>query len=196
LSIGTDDQTGTADPDPSADPSDPPSDPPAVGQIADGQPQASQIKDGQVQAPTVTQIHDGQPQAPPSVSQISDGQPQAPAVSQISDGQPQATKVKRQAAACVSGFLTLTLNNGTLLDQDGRFAYIAGGNNQFQFDNPVQAGGYGQYSFSLCDNGTIAWNGSTDWWKCDSGAGFYNLYNAEISPDACQPCKFLALACT
>ena len=65
----------------------------------------SQISDGQPQAPTgslaVSQISDGQPQAPTStaapVTTISDGQPQAPptttasAVSQISDGQPQAT---------------------------------------------------------------------------------------------------------
>ena len=166
-----------------------------VSQISDGQLQASQIADGQVQAPTVTQISDGQPQvAHPFVSQIHDGQPQAPVVSQISDDQPQAIKTKQQAA-CVSGFLILTLNNGTMLDQDGRFAYIAGGNNQFQFDNPVQSGGYGENDFSICDDRKIAFRGSTDWWKCDSGAGFFNLYNAEISPDACQPCKFLALAC-
>jgi len=211
LSIGTVDQTGTTTED---DPSDPPASQiadgqPQVSQIGDGQPQAptavaTQISDGQVQAPgpQVSQISDGQPQAPgPQVSQISDGQPQAPGpqVSQISDGQPQTpSKVKRQAAppACVSGYLTLTLSNGSLFDQNGRYGYIAGGNNQFQFDLPVQAGGYGQYSFSLCDNGTIAFNGSTNWWKCDSGAGFFNLYDAEISPDACQPCKFLAIACT
>lgn len=197
LAIGTDDETGTAMTmtDGQAVNQIPDGQPQAVSQIADGQPQASQIKDGQVQAPAVTQISDGQPQAPPTVSQISDGQPQAPSVTQISDGQPQGSKTKRQAA-CASGYLTLTLSNGTLLDQGGRFGYIAGGNNQFQFDNPVQAGGYGQFDFSICANGTIAWNGSTDWWKCDSGAGYYNLYNAEISPDACQPCKFLALACT
>ena len=154
-----------------------------VAQIADGQPHATQIADGQVQAPpAVTQISDGQPQTPPTVTQIS-------------DGQPQATKTKGQAA-CVSGFLTLTLQNGTLKDQDGRFGYIARGNNQFQFDNPVQAGGYGENDFSVCSNGTIAFRNSTDWWKCDSGAGFYNLYNAEISPDACQACKFLILACS
>jgi hypothetical protein len=197
LSIGTDDETGTAMSmkDGQAVNQITDGQPQAVSQIADGQPQASQIKDGQVQAPAVTQISDGQPQAPPTVSQINDGQPQAPAVTQISDGQPQATKTKRQAA-CASGFLTLTLSNGSLIDQDGRYGYIAGGNNQFQFDNPVQARGIGQFDFSICSNGTIAWNGSTDWWKCDSGAGFFNLYNAEISPDACQPCKFLALACT
>ena len=166
----------------------------AVSQISDGQPQGVfQIADGQPQA---TQITDGQAQAPLTVSQIGDGQPQAPpTVTQISDGQPQANKTKRQTS-CASGFLILTLENGTLKDQDGRFGYIAGKNNQFQFDNPVQAGGYGENDFSVCANGTIAFRGSTDWWKCDSGAGFYNLYNAEISPDACQPCKFLVLACT
>src|SRR6266496_840452 len=147
----------------------------AVSQISDGQPQrVSHITDGQ---PKATQIADGQVQAPPTVSQISDGQPRAPTVTQISDGQPQVTKTKRQAA-CVSGYLSLTLENGSLKDQDGRFGYIAGGNNQFQFDNPVQAGGYGENDFSVCENGTIAFRGSTDWWKCDSGAGFYNLYNA------------------
>jgi Yeast PIR protein repeat len=129
------------------------------------------------------------------VSQISNGQPQAPVVSQISDGQPQASKTKR-LTTCVSGFLTLTLINGAMLDQDGRFAYITGGNNQFQFDNPVQAGGYGENDFSICDDGKIAFRGSTDWWKCDSGAGFFNPYDSEISPDACQPCKFLTIACT
>ncbi|KAF2872905.1 hypothetical protein BDV95DRAFT_605496 [Massariosphaeria phaeospora] len=86
---------------------------PAISQSPDGQPIAStalpeapitQISDGQPQAPTataapVTQISDGQPQAPTApgapVTQISDGQPQAPTapgapVTQISDGQPQA----------------------------------------------------------------------------------------------------------
>ena len=83
----------------------------AVSQISDGQPQATQIADGQVQAP-------------PAVSQISDGQPQAPpAVTQISGDQPQENKTKRQAA-CVSGYLTLTLENGTLKDQDGRLGYM------------------------------------------------------------------------
>jgi hypothetical protein len=220
LSIGTDSQTGTAttgkdgqasvsqiaDGQPQASQiADGQVQSPTVSQISDGQPQAqvSQIADGQVQAPTVSQISDGQPQAP-TVSQISDGQPQAPTVSQISDGQPQAaggsstgsTGTSSAPAACASGFLTLTLVNGTLKDQDGRFGYIAGGNNQFQFDNPVQAGGYGENDFSICSNGTIAFQGSTDWYKCDSGAGFYNLYNAEISPEACQPAKFLALACS
>ena len=57
----------------------------------------SQISDGQPQAPAtgnpVSQLSDGQPQATGNpVSQISDGQPQASGnpISQISDGQPQA----------------------------------------------------------------------------------------------------------
>jgi hypothetical protein len=61
-------------------------------------PVVTQISDGQIQAPTskvVTQISDGQIQAPTGkvVSQISDGQIQAPTgkvVTQISDGQIQA----------------------------------------------------------------------------------------------------------
>jgi len=77
----------------------------AASQISDGQVQAptavvSQIHDGQVQAPTgaVSQIHDGQVQAPTGVvSQINDGQVQVPTavstvkgVTQITDGQIQA----------------------------------------------------------------------------------------------------------
>jgi hypothetical protein len=77
--------------------------PTPICQIADGQPQATgcvtQISDGQVQAPTstaapVTQISDGQIQATTAVvTQISDGQIQATTavVTQISDGQIQAT---------------------------------------------------------------------------------------------------------
>ena len=152
-----------------------------VSTTSDGQ-RVSQIIDGQRQ-PQASQIPDGQVQAPSTVSQISDGQPQAP-VQTSSDGQPKVTK--SQQPVCVSDLLTLTLENGMLKDQ----ADQAGGNNQFQFDNPVQAGGYGRFDFSLCENGTVGFRGSTDWWKCDSGAGFYNLYNAEISPDACKPCKF------
>jgi beta-glucosidase len=68
--------------------------------VSGGAP-VSQISDGQPQAPTqgapVSQISDGQPQAPAQgapVTQLSDGQPQAPTsvpkVTQLSDGQPQA----------------------------------------------------------------------------------------------------------
>jgi hypothetical protein len=81
-----------------------------VGQQSDGQPTGTgiatitQISDGQPQAPTatvepITQLSDGQPQAPTAtvkpITQLSDGQPQAPTatvkpITQLSDGQPQA----------------------------------------------------------------------------------------------------------
>jgi len=67
-----------------------------VGQKSDGQPTGTAIA-------TITEISDGQPQAPTGIvapvpiTQISDGQPQAPTatvapvpITQISDGQPQA----------------------------------------------------------------------------------------------------------
>ena len=93
-----------------------------VAQISDGQIQGAtttlapvtEIIDGQPQAPTVvpvSQISDGQPQATKAtstaqaVSQISDGQPQAttaPAVSQISDGQPQATTATAKPVSQIS----------------------------------------------------------------------------------------------
>ena len=168
--------------------------PQGVTQISDGQPQAvSQIGDGQVQ---VTQIKDGQVQEP-SVTQIGDGQPQA-GVAQASDGQPQATGSSSSSSSsgtCASGFLTLTLKNNQLVDSEGRFGYIAS-NNQFQFDNPVQSGGFGQNAWTLCSNGTLADQGSTDFFRCDSGAGFFNLYNTNYNPGACSPIKLIIMPCT
>jgi len=97
-----------------------------VSPLPDGQPQVitttvpapvTQIPDGQIQAPTsvppVSQIPDGQIQVPPSappVSQIPDGQiqaptstaPAAPPVSQIPDGQIQALTSTAPAAPPVS----------------------------------------------------------------------------------------------
>ena len=82
---------------------------PIANQITDGQVQVqttlapvTELIDGQPQAPTVTsnpvaELADGQPQAPgaPSnpITQIADGQPQVPTatpVTAIGDGQPQA----------------------------------------------------------------------------------------------------------
>jgi hypothetical protein len=138
---------------------------------------------------------DGQPQLRPFITQLSDGQSRIPAIFQISDSQPESIeRSKRQLGPCLLQYLTLTLDYASLFDQDGRYGYIAGENHQFQFDNPVQDGGYGQFNFSICQ-GTIAFNGSTNWWKCDSGAGFYNLYDTEISIAACQMCQFIVIPC-
>jgi len=167
-----------------------------VSQITDGQVQVSQITDGQVQQqqPSVSQISDGQPQAGASVSQISDGQPQT-GVSQISDGQPQAGASTSSSGTCAAGFLTLTLTNGQLVDSDGRFGYIAS-NTQFQFDNPVQAGGFGQNAWTLCSNNSLANQGSTAFWRCDSGAGFFNLYDTNYNPGACEQIALVIEPCT
>jgi len=166
-----------------------------VTQISDGQPQTgvSQIGDGQVQ---VTQISDGQvQQQQPSVSQITDGQPQV-GVSQIGDGQPQSgSSTTTSTGTCASGFLTLTLSNGQLVDSDGRFGYIAS-NTQFQFDNPVQAGGFGQDAWTLCSNNSLANGGSTAFWRCDSGAGFFNLYDTNYNPGACEQVALVIEPCT
>jgi len=158
----------------------------------------SQIADGQVQAPTgVSQISDGQVQAPTGVSQIGDGQVQAATgVSQIGDGQAQAaTAASAVTAACPTGSLTLTLEKGQLKDSKGRFGYIAS-NSQFQFDNPVQAGGKGQDDWTLCSNSTLANQGSSNFWKCNSGAGFYNLYNTDYNPGACTLVNFIITSCS
>ena len=171
-----------------------------VSQIADGQPQAatsaapvSQIADGQPQAANtaapVSQIADGQPQAATTagaVSQIADGQVQASsAVSQIADGQVQASatgsssaanSASPQMVACKGdGVLSLTLDNGVLLDDQGRTGYIAS-NYQFQFDKPAQAGAIYTSGWSVCGNGSLALGGSTTFYQCLSG-NFYNLYD-------------------
>ena len=175
----------------------------------------SQIGDGQAQAPSstavaVSQISDGQPQAATTtaapVSQISDGQPQAStasAVSQISDAQPQAgtatggaaspasTRGSVQMVACASSnTLALTLNNGVLLDNKGRTGYIAS-NQQFQFDNPPQAGAIYTAGFSVCSNGSLALGGSSIFYQCLSGS-FFNLY-ATSQGGQCNPVTINAL---
>jgi len=166
--------------------------PQAVTQISDGQPQVqvSQISDGQPQV-QVSQISDGQPQV--QVTQISDGQPQV-GVTQIGDGQAQTSTTTAAAGTCANGFLTLTLQNGQLVDSNGRFGYIAS-NNQFQFDNPVQSGGFGQGTWTLCSNNSLAILGSTTFWRCDSGAGFFNLYNINYNPGACQVINLTIAPC-
>jgi hypothetical protein len=141
----------------------------------------------------ISQIHDGQTQVHPLITQLSDGQSHIPAIFQIGDAQLEST-TKRQLPSCLPGHLTVTLSYGSLLDEEGRYGYIAGGNNQFQFDIPVQSGGYGQFNFSVCGD-AIAFMGNSVWWKCDTGEGFSNLYDAEISFSACEACRFIVVPC-
>lgn len=88
---------------------------------------------------------------------------------------------KRQDTCGQTGILTLNLNNGNLMDTDGRTGYIASNNSQFQFDKPVQAGGVYAGEFSVCNNGSIALGPTTNFYQCTSGE-FLNLYYANTAP--------------
>ncbi|KAF3008866.1 hypothetical protein E8E13_011000 [Curvularia kusanoi] len=89
----------------------------------------------------------------------------------------------------LAGALTLTLQDGILKDQAGRQGYIAA-NDQFQFDQPIQAGALQTKGFALCSNNTLALTsgqrpfGATTFWQCLSG-DFYNLY-ADSQGMQCQ----------
>lgn len=90
----------------------------------------------------------------------------------------------------LAGALTLTLQNGILKDQAGRQGYIAA-NDQFQFDQPVQAGALQTDGFALCSNNSLALTkgartaGATTFFQCLSGT-FYNLY-ADTQGAQCVP---------
>jgi len=88
------------------------------------------------------------------------------------------------SARQLSGVLTLSLEDGDLLDQAGRTGYIAS-NYQFQFDSPVQAGARETTGFSLCSNMTLALDDSAIWYQCLSG-DFYNLYSQSLG-EQCVP---------
>lgn len=80
--------------------------------------------------------------------------------------------------------LTITLADGVLTDDEGRIGYIAS-NNQFQFDEPPQAGAIYTAGWSVCSNGTLALGSSAIFYQCLSG-DFYNLYD-ESTGDQCSP---------
>lgn len=102
---------------------------------------------------------------------------------------------KRQTSTCgQTGILTLTLNNGMLTDNLGRTGYIAGANQQFQFDKPVQAGGLYTSGFSVCGNGSIALGPTTTFYQCQSGS-FYNLYYENVA-DQCSPVNIDIIPCS
>jgi len=96
---------------------------------------------------------------------------------------------RRQASA-----LALTLTGGILKDSQGRIGYIAA-NNQFQFDNPIQAGSLVSSGWALCSNGSLSLGGSTVFFQCLSG-NFYNLYNKNIRPQDCLTINLQAVTGT
>lgn len=102
---------------------------------------------------------------------------------------------ERQTDSCgQTGILTLNLNNGNLMDNDGRTGYIASANAQFQFDKPVQAGGIYAGDFSVCQNGSIALGPTTTFYQCQSGS-FYNLYYT-ANAQQCSPVNIDIIPCS
>lgn len=101
---------------------------------------------------------------------------------------------QRESTCGQEGILTLGLENGMLTDNLGRTGYIAGDNQQFQFDKPVQAGAEFTSGFSVCGNGSIALGGSTTFYQCQSG-GFYNLYYQNVAAQ-CSPVNIDIIPCS
>src|SRR5262249_12691181 len=97
-----------------------------------------------------------------------------------------AIKVRQQAqtASCDSMGVILRFDeHGLLRDELSRVGYIAD-NYQFQFDLPIQAGGYGALEFGemKAKNGDVylTWRGNPTFYKCASGS-FFNLYAYPIA---------------
>ncbi|KJK90924.1 hypothetical protein H633G_05213 [Metarhizium anisopliae BRIP 53284] len=82
------------------------------------------------------------------------------------------------------GTLVMTLKDGVLKDSHDRTGYIAS-NYQFQFDGPPQANALKSSGFSLCQNGSLALDGTTEFYRCLSG-NFYNLYDRHWA-EQCSP---------
>ncbi|KAK4507150.1 hypothetical protein PRZ48_000884 [Zasmidium cellare] len=141
----------------------------ADGQVT-GSP-VSQIGDGQPQAPTgnpITQISDGQIQGPTGspIQQISDGQPQAPTgspVQQISDGQIQATtgspitQIGDGQPQVPTGAPITQISDGQIQAPTGSpITQISDGQVQVPTGSPVQQISDGQIQKPTGNNGTIA----------------------------------------
>ncbi|KAL9085829.1 MAG: hypothetical protein Q9159_004494 [Coniocarpon cinnabarinum] len=196
-----------------------------VAQISDGQIQhqttvapITQISDGQIQATYSTVTVKKTITSAQAASQISDGQPQIPTgnaqhtststsvystlvsstkVAARSAAAP-APSVSLSAVACKSQYaLSLTLNKGVLLDNQGRTGYVAS-NYQFQFDKPAQAGALYTSGFSVCpqnsttQNTLLALGGSTTFYQCLSG-DFYNIYDRDFGAGQCSPVALQAV---
>ena len=87
--------------------------------------------------------------------------------------------------------------NGLLRDQLNRIGYVAD-NFQFQFDLPIQAGGFGEKEFGEYTNPNtgdvfLTWRGNADFYKCLSGS-FSNLYTQSIAP-YCEVTKIMLYHC-
>ncbi|KAK3950492.1 hypothetical protein QBC32DRAFT_264446 [Pseudoneurospora amorphoporcata] len=103
------------------------------------------------------------------------------------------TKRSEQTRRCHGeGTLVSQLVDGVLTDAHGRTGYIAS-NFQFQFDGPPQAGAIYTAGFSVCNNGSLAFGGSTVFYQCRSG-DFQNLYDRWWA-EQCSPAEILVIPC-
>jgi len=165
-----------------------------VSQVTDGQPQAPGTPpvapttlQTQVAQPPAADLTSAIPQAPSAtepmvmVTQIHDGQVQAPPVKRTVSSK---RAIMAQVGCTTSSTLTLTLTNGILTDKNGRTGYIAS-NRQFQFDDPPQAGALFTAGWSVGPDGTLALGPSTEFWQCLSG-DFFNLYDQDIAAQCNQ----------
>jgi len=103
--------------------------------------------------------------------------------------------LQRQSSCDGPGALTLTLNNGQLIDSAGRIGSIVA-NRQFQFDGPPpQAGAVFTSGWSACSNGSLgAIGGNTRFYQCLSGT-FYNLYDQSVGAQ-CNPVTLQIQPCS
>ena len=179
-----------------------------ITQISDGQIQATYspvtVKSTVVSAQAVTQISDAQPQAPtnPTLATSVTTSVYSTLVTKASASASAKSNARRQtqgsntglpAIACRSqSALTLTLNNGNLLDNQGRTGYIAS-NYQFQFDKPAQAGAIFTAGFSVCpSDGTLTLGDTRTFYQCLSG-DFYNIYDRDFGAGQCKPVTLQAV---
>ncbi|CCC13504.1 hypothetical protein SMACR_07128 [Sordaria macrospora] len=103
------------------------------------------------------------------------------------------TKRSEQTRQCHGeGTLVSQLVDGVLTDAHGRTGYIAS-NFQFQFDGPPQAGAIYTAGFSVCNNGSLAFGGTTVFYQCRSG-DFQNLYDRWWA-EQCSPAEILVIPC-
>jgi hypothetical protein len=96
-----------------------------------------------------------------------------------------------------NGVVLRFAGDGLLRDQLNRIGYIAD-NYQFQFDLPVQAGGFGEREFGeYTDPNTgdvfLTWRGSTNFFKCRSGS-FDNLYSVSVGGQ-CRVTRIMIFHC-
>ena len=173
-----------------------------ITQISDGQVQATYspvtVKSTMVSAQAVSQISDHQPQAPTSGTTATSVATSVYSTLVTSGVKPRSPATATQspqlpATACRSkSSLTLSLNNGNLVDNEGRTGYIAS-NYQFQFDKPAQAGAIFTSGFSVCtDTSLLALGGTTTFYQCLSG-DFYNLYDRDFGAGQCTPVNLQAI---